>query len=51
MRRLSIASHPELREDTPIKLSFTVPSLAEAQGVAADGNIFQVREQVRQATV
>ena len=72
---ITIASPPELREDTPIKLFFTVRSLAEAQRLALtvggevfdetwegegflarngrdpEGNIFQVREQARAATV
>ena len=39
---ITIASPPELREDTPIKLFFTVPSLAEAQRVAVTvgGEVF-----------
>jgi len=72
---ITIRSPPELREDTPIKLFFTVPSLAKAQRLAStaggevfdetwegdgflarngrdpEGNIFQVREQARAATV
>ncbi len=39
---IAIASPPELREDTPIKLFFTVPSLAEAQRLArtVGGEVF-----------
>jgi len=39
---ITIASPPELREDTPIKLFFTVPSLDEAQRVASTvgGEVF-----------
>ena len=39
---ITIASPPELREDTPIKLFFTVPSLTEAQRLAltAGGEVF-----------
>ena len=39
---ITIASPPELREDTPIKLFFTVPSLAEAQRIASTvgGEVF-----------
>ena len=41
-RTITIAAPPDLREDTPIKLFFSVPDLAEAQRLAdvAGGAVF-----------